>query len=106
MLERRVAIYRRLPEDLTAELESLIPWFIDKVKWSWHAGIDKKEMHKVTVACEACVLILRRSKKDYSKFREIEFFPRNLKSIGKEEWAGSANQSRVQRRLFLSGLRN
>ena len=95
-LELRVAIYRRLPEDLTAELESLIPWFIEKVNWSWHAGLRPQEMHKVTVACEACVLILRRNKKDYSKFREIEFFPRNLKSVGEEDWAGSANQSRVR----------
>jgi len=33
ILERQAAIYRRLPEDLTAELEEHMVWFIGKVDW-------------------------------------------------------------------------
>ena len=33
ILERQAAIYRRLPEDLTTELEEHMVWFIGKVDW-------------------------------------------------------------------------
>ena len=94
-LERKVAIYRRLPEDLTAELEEHMVWFIGKVEWEWHSGIIQKEEHKVCMAAEACVLILRRSREDYSRFRTVEFFSKDLAPVGKPDAAGDAGGERV-----------
>jgi len=96
ILERQAAIYRRLPEDLTAELEEHMVWFIRKVDWKWHSAIIQKEEHKVCMAAEACVLILRRSREDYSAFRSVEFFAKDLSPVGKPDAAGDANGVRVR----------
>ena len=53
-LERNVAIYRRMPEDVKRDLEALIRWFIDKVEWSSHDGFRLTETIKVCIAAEAC----------------------------------------------------
>jgi len=96
ILERQVAIYRRLPEDLTAELEEHMVWFIGKVDWKWHSDIIQKEEHKVCMAAEACVLILCRSREDYSEFRTVEFFAKDLTPVGNPHAAGDAGGDEVR----------
>ena len=97
ILELRVAIYRRLPEDLTADLEALIPWFIDKIEWSAHGAVTLTEEMKVCVAAEACLLIVRRSKDDYKQLRRVKFSPRDLSTFGEEsKWAGDASRTIVR----------
>jgi len=96
ILEKHVAIYRRLPEDLTLVVEELIPWFIEKVEWEWShwAGpAPDKELQQVCVACEACLLIARRSKKEYSHFKKFIFFPTDLAPVKEKDNAavGDAN---------------
>ena len=69
VLERKVAIYRRLPEDLTAELEALIPWFLDKVKWNAYGGIilhDEKNNKKL--ACQDWKKAKRLGSSDAEKY--------------------------------------
>ena len=81
ILEENVAIYRRLPEGLTMRVEELMPWFIEKVSWEWShwgAEVPDQELQKVCVACEACLLIARRSVKDYAHFKKFIFFPVDL----------------------------
>ena len=103
ILEENVAIYRRLPEDLTLVVEELIPWFIEKVEWEWSHWVGAapdKELQQVCVACEACLLIARRSKKDYSHFKKFTFFPADLaavkgkgsKAVGDASYAGEIRQ--------------
>jgi len=96
VLERKVAIYRRLPEDLTTELEALIPWFLNKVEWKAYGGIKLHDEMKICVAAEACLLILRRSKDEYKYHREVVITPKNLEILGIEDAAGTANRHRVR----------
>ena len=97
MLERNVAIYRRLPEGLTRDLEALIPWFLDKVKFESAGDIKVNIEMKVCVAAEACLLIVRRSKKDYRYHRKVIITPRNLSTVGKDSSvAGDAGPSTVR----------
>ncbi len=96
VLERKVAIYRRLPEGLTAELEALIPWFLDKVEWSAYGGIRLHDEMKICVAAEACLLILRRSKDEYKYHQEVVITPKNLDILGVEDAVGAANRDRVR----------
>ena len=98
---KNVALYRRLPEGITLVVEALIPWFIDKVQWEWsHWDRDlddsEKELQKVCVACEAWLLIARRSKDDYKCLKKLIFFPRDL-TLAREkdsEAAGDASPSK------------
>ena len=90
ILEKNVALYRRLPEDITLVVEALIPWFIDKVQWEWshwdrNLDDSEKELQKVCVACEACLLIARRNKDDYKGFKKFIFFPEDLKPARGED---------------------
>ena len=98
ILEEYVAIYRRLPEDLTLVVEELIPWFIEKVEWEWshwEGASPDKELHQVCVACEACLLIARRSKKEYAHFKKFIFFPTDLDPVREDcDAAGDASSSR------------
>jgi hypothetical protein len=96
ILEENVAIYRRLPEDLTLAVEELIPWFIEKVEWEWSHWVGPKpdkELQQVCVACEACLLIARRSKEDYAHFKKFIFFPTDLEPLEIENAAGDASSS-------------
>jgi Mlc titration factor MtfA (ptsG expression regulator)/antitoxin component YwqK of YwqJK toxin-antitoxin module len=96
LLEREVAIYRRLPADLTRGLEVLIPWFIKKVKWGTGGGFKLTMDMKVCIAAEACLLIVRRSKKDYHKHDEVIVTRKNLDQFGSENAAGDTNGRRVR----------
>lgn len=35
ILEKHVALYRRMPEELTLCVEELVPWFMDRTEWQW-----------------------------------------------------------------------
>ena len=48
------------------------------------------------MAAEACVLILRRSREDYSEFRSVEFFAKDLSPVGKPHAAGDAGGDEVR----------
>jgi len=93
-LEEHVALYRRMPEDLTLCVEELVPWFIKKVTWKWEPWAGPKpdeEMAKVCVSFLACLLIVNRSKKDLEHFHTFVFHPASLKDDDGETWAGWAN---------------
>ena len=103
ILEEYVALYRRMPEDVTLEVEALIPWFIKKIKWEWKhwkrpVSPEDKEIQQVCVACEACVLIARRSKKDYARMKTFIFLPRDLEPVrrGGDAAGDATNDGRVR----------
>ncbi len=93
-LEEHVALYRRMPEELTLCVEELVPWFIKKVTWKWEPWVGPKpdeEMAKVCVSFLACLLIVNRSKKDLEHFHTFVFHPATLKDDNGKTWAGHAS---------------
>ena len=107
MLEKNVALYRRLPEDLTLVVEEMIPWFVEKVFWKWGDWVGHKpdkEMQKVCVACEACVLIARRSKKDYEHFHTFIFHEKHVTDKDGNNWGGWAEPNGTIRQSWRSTI--
>lgn len=105
ILEQNVALYRRLPEDLTLVVEEMIPWFVEKVFWGWETWVGHKpdkEMQKVCVACEACVLIARRSKKDYEHFHTFIFHEKHVTDKNGKHWGGWAEPGGTIRQSWRS----
>ena len=95
-LEEHVALYRRMPEELTLCVEELVPWFIKKVTWKWEPWVGPKpdeEMAKVCVSFLACLLIVNRSKKDLEHFHTFVFHPASLKDDDGETWLGNPHDS-------------
>ena len=107
-LEEHVALYRRMPEELTLCVEELVPWFIKKVTWKWEPWVGPKpdeEMAKVCVSFLACLLIVNRSKKDLEHFHTFVFHPASLKDDDGETWAGWANSRGYIEQSWPSTLR-
>ena len=107
-LEQYVALYRRMPEELTLRVEELVPWFIKKVTWKWEPWVGPKpdeEMAKVCVSFLACLLIVNRSKKDLEHFHTFVFHPASLKDDDGETWAGWANPRGYIEQSWPSTLR-
>ena len=107
-LEQYVALYRRMPEELTLRVEELVPWFIKKVTWKWEPWVGPKpdeEMAKVCVSFLACLLIVNRSKKDLEHFHTFVFHPASLKDDDGKTWAGWANSRGYIEQSWPSTLR-
>ena len=103
-----MALYRRMPEELTLCVEELVPWFIKKVTWKWEPWVGPKpdeEMAKVCVSFLACLLIVNRSKKDLEHFHTFVFHPASLKDDDGETWAGWANSRGYIEQSWPSTLR-
>src|SRR5881394_4037964 len=64
ILDRRVPVYRRLPRDLRRQLEQHIQVFIAEKPFVGCAGQEINDEVRVTIAAQACLLILNR-KSDY-----------------------------------------
>ena len=103
-----MALYRRMPEELTLCVEELVPWFIKKVTWKWEPWVGPKpdeEMAKVCVSFLACLLIVNRSKKDLEHFHTFVFHPASLKDDDGKTWAGWANSRGYIEQSWPSTLR-
>lgn len=75
ILRQRVPIYRVLPEPDRRELKSYIRWFIGSKKFEGGAGVVITDEIRVTVAAQACLLLLHRETPCYERLRTIRIYP-------------------------------
>src|SRR6476620_4331089 len=74
-MERAVPLFRRLPAEDKAELERHIQIFLAEKNFEGCAGLRLTEEMKVTVAAQACVLLLHRETDYYPGLRSILLYP-------------------------------
>jgi Mlc titration factor MtfA (ptsG expression regulator) len=65
ILKRRVPYFRRLPADLQLQLKKHIPVFLAEKPFIGCAGLEVTEDMRVTIAAQACLLLLNRRRCDY-----------------------------------------
>jgi MtfA peptidase len=75
ILKRRVPIVRTLPVDLQLELKRLIQVFLAEKAFIGCDGLVIDDEIRVTIAAQACLLILKRPRGYYPKLREILVYP-------------------------------
>jgi MtfA peptidase len=75
ILQQRVPIYRLLPESDRRELRSYIRWFVGSKPFEGCAGLVITDEIRVTVAAQACVLLLHRETPCYERLRLIRVYP-------------------------------
>ena len=75
ILERRVPIYRLLPESDRRELRSYLRWFIGSKQFEGCGGLVITDEIRVTVAAHACLLLLHRQTPCYERLRLIRVYP-------------------------------
>jgi Mlc titration factor MtfA (ptsG expression regulator) len=75
ILERRVPYVRRLPPDLRRQLEQHIQVFVAEKSFVGCAGLAITDEMRVTIAAQACLLILNRRTYYFPKLLQILVYP-------------------------------
>lgn len=77
MLEEYTPLYRRLPENLKPQLHGLIHLFLDEKTFIGCRGQQINDFVKVTIAAQACILLLNRPTKCYPRLSTVYVYPQS-----------------------------
>ena len=72
---RRQPLYRRLPPRLQGELRGHLAVFLAEKKFIGCAGLEVTDLMRVTIASQACLLLLGRGEAGFPELREILVYP-------------------------------
>jgi Mlc titration factor MtfA (ptsG expression regulator) len=75
VLEKNVTIYRHLPDALREQLRGAIRIFLDEKRFEALGGLELTDEIKVTIAAEACLLLLNRENRNYPGLTSILVYP-------------------------------
>lgn len=75
IVERNIAVYRNLPMPLRLQLRKLIKKFLYQKHFSGAGGLEITDEIRVTIAAEACMLLLNRNTGVYPSLRYIIVYP-------------------------------
>jgi Mlc titration factor MtfA (ptsG expression regulator) len=75
IVERNVAQYRGMPEPLRRQLQQRIKQFLHQKRFVGCAGLEVTEEMRVTIASQACLLLLNRSTGVYPQLHTILVYP-------------------------------
>jgi Mlc titration factor MtfA (ptsG expression regulator) len=75
ILERNIQVYQNLPMPLRLQLRQLIKQFLFQTNFSGAGGLEISDEIRVTIAAEACMLILNRKSAVYPALRFIIVYP-------------------------------
>lgn len=81
ILDARLPIYRKLPLHLQQDLQDLIKVFIHRKRFIGCAGLAITDEMKVTIAAQACLLLLNRPTYEYADLRFIYVYPTTFRSM-------------------------
>jgi Mlc titration factor MtfA (ptsG expression regulator) len=76
IIEKNVPLYGRLPAEDKAELQRHILIFIDEKRFEGCRGLEINDEIKVTIAAQACILLLHRKTDYYPGLSTILVYPR------------------------------
>ena len=74
-LRERVPYYRLLSEDEQSELRNLIRVFLSEKKFEGCGGLEITDEIRVTIAAQACILLLNRAHDNYAGLRSVLVYP-------------------------------
>lgn len=74
-LSRRVPIYRRLPPELRLRLDGLVRVFLAEKNFVGCDGLEVTPAMRLTVAAQACLLVLGRDEHVYDALRSVLVYP-------------------------------
>ena len=75
ILERNIEVYRNLPMPLRLQLRKLIKQFLHEKHFSGSGGLEITDEIRVTIAAEACMLLVNRKTHVYPALRYIIVYP-------------------------------
>ncbi|HLB74515.1 MAG TPA: M90 family metallopeptidase [Sedimentisphaerales bacterium] len=75
IIEKNVPLYTRLPDSVKRQLGGLINIFLAEKHFEGCGGLEITDEIKVTIAAQACVLLLNRKTRYFPKLRTILVYP-------------------------------
>jgi Mlc titration factor MtfA (ptsG expression regulator) len=95
ILERNVPMYRRMPPGLRADLEGHVNVFLDEKEFTGCAGLEMTDEIRVTVAAQACILLLGRRARYFPGFTSIYVYPSDYVADAPSAGGGVESQNRL-----------
>lgn len=84
LLEENVPLYARLPEELRVRLNERIGEFVATIRFEGCGGLELTEEMILTVAAQACLLVMHRDGRPYPKLNVVYLYPSSFTSVWKE----------------------
>lgn len=81
ILQKNLALYKKLPDALKRKLHGLINVFMNEKIFSGYNGLQINDEIKVTIAAQACMLLLNRDVDFYPSLKNIFVYPDAFKSM-------------------------
>jgi len=75
ILEKNLPIYLKLPDQMKAELHGHIRVFIHEKNFEGCGGLELNDEIRVTIAAQACILLLKRKTAYYPKLSSVLVYP-------------------------------
>lgn len=75
IVEKNVPLYSRLPDALKQQLHGSINVFLDEKRFEGCGGLEITDEIRVTIAAQACMLLLNRKTTCFAKLRTIMVYP-------------------------------
>ena len=81
ILNKNMALYNKLPDPLRLKLHGLINVFLHEKIFSGYNGLQINDEIKLTIAAQACLLMLNRDEDLYPSLYNIYVYPDTFKSM-------------------------
>ncbi len=88
ILERGFPLYARLSPEDRSELEGHVQVFLEEKSFEGAGGLEMTDEVRVTVAAQACVLLLHRDTDYYPRMRSVVVYPRAYLAEHRSEEGG------------------
>jgi Mlc titration factor MtfA (ptsG expression regulator) len=75
LLARNIPVYRNMPPDLRAQLHRLVQQFLHQKKFVGCEGLEIDDEIRVTIAGQACLLLLNRPSRVYPALHTVLVYP-------------------------------
>jgi Mlc titration factor MtfA (ptsG expression regulator) len=92
ILDRHFTMVQHLTEEQRKQLFGYIQVFLDQVNFEGCGGQEMTEEIKVTIAAQACLLLVGREQKVYPKLKTVLVYPHTYKSGKKGMFGGDNGQ--------------
>ena len=102
VIKNNVAIYHFLPADLQRELLGHVNVFLSEKYFSGHAGLEVTDEMRVTIAAQACLLLLNRKTRYFPHLRTIMVYPAGFKNPNHEKPGHHLGESWTRGPVILS----
>ncbi|MFK7850037.1 MAG: zinc-dependent peptidase [Akkermansiaceae bacterium] len=98
MLEEDLPLYAKLPDDIRFRLHERIAKFIESTRFEGCNGLELTEEMLLTVAAQACLLVLYRDGVPYPDLKTVYLYPTTFTSVQKSRNAmGIVTEGEVSR---------